>query len=103
MIAAIKSKDFTVRRQTIIGLGHNLKLIALVAEPGYIVRKTESPRNVQWPDSVGYEVVHADPIRHAHEGAVYYVDFHPHDGDLIFSQGTAQINFHAVSKGTFHA
>lgn len=94
----IKSKEFSVRRQSIIELDSNTdKLIALVAEPGYIVRR-DSTRNKAFPDAVGYVVVHADPIRHADEGALYYVDFLPKQGQLIFCQGNTRIHFRAVFR-----
>jgi len=94
-MTTIKSKDFTVRRQTITTLPGAVKLIALVAPPGYVVHRDDT-RNKAFPDCVGYKVVYADPIRDQQEGALYYVDFHPSEGHLIFSQGRESINMRAV-------
>lgn len=93
----IQSKEFTVKRNSIITLVPGAKVIALVAPDQYVVKRDLS-RNKAFPDAIGYVVEHADPIRNQEEGALYYVDYHPSEGTFIFCQGRTLINFRTVYR-----
>lgn len=93
----IQSKDFTVKRNTIITLVPGAKVIALVAPDQYVVKR-DPTRNKAFPDTIGYVVEHVDPVRNQNEGALYYVDYHPKEGTFIFCQGRTPINFRTVYR-----
>lgn len=102
-MTVIKSKDFTIQRRTTIKLGEGVnRILALAAQPGCVVHRDDT-RNKAFPDCVGYKVVHADPLRDQLEGALYYVDFHPSEGYLIFIQGKEPINMRVVYSVTEQA
>uniref|UniRef100_A0AB39CDG2 Uncharacterized protein n=1 Tax=Pseudomonas phage RVTF4 TaxID=3236931 RepID=A0AB39CDG2_9VIRU len=97
-MSRIVSKDFTVKRASIITLeGPVEKILALVAPGEYVVERDRSRDNVGF-EKTGYVIKHSDPIRANNEGALYYADFVPSDNAFLFVQGSTPINFRVVYK-----